>query len=248
MIDHSTVSLHRNAASATRLEPGPFENGAARQIASSSRRLFLRGSAALTLAGASAAMFGGHRVANGAPIAVYGPRKDFESIQTHENDHVAFLVQALGADARPQPTFQNLEQKRIAEFYQLARVFENTGVGAYIGAAPFIDSMDYLSAALTIATVEARHSGFINTYLLDPITAPASDDQSDPSFDTPLTADEVATAVGPFISSLNGGPAITYSETPSADNDIAILNFALALEYLEADFYNLNVPRFFGGK
>ena len=28
-------------------------------------------------------------------------------------------------------------------------------------------------------------------------------------------------------------------------NDIAILNFALALELLELDFYNINVPKFF---
>ncbi len=50
---------------------------------------------------------------------------------------------------------------------------------------------------------------------------------------------------GPFFTSLNGGPPLTYSTTDLGPaNDIAILNFALALEYLEQAFYNLNVPRF----
>ena len=146
------------------------------------------------------------------------------------------------------PTFQDLEQKRIEEFFQLARVLENTGVGAYSGAAPYIDSMDYLAAALSIATIEARHAGYLNTFLLDPITAPASDATADPSFEAPLTDTEVDAGAGPFIANLNGVPPVTYSTTPSPDNDIAILNFALALEYLEAEFYNLNVPKFFGGK
>jgi len=166
-------------------------------------------------------------------------RQFFESIQRHENDHVAFLVEALGDAARPKPTFQNLEQATLRQFADLARVFENAGVGAYLGAAPAILSRDYLAAAGSIATVEARHAGFLNTSLGYPIT------QGDESFEDPLTADEVAAAVASFIASLNGGPDVTYSTTPSEENDVAILNFALALEYLEAEFYNINVPLFF---
>ena len=61
----------------------------------------------------------------------------------------------------------------------------------------------------------------------------------------PLTAAQVVSLAGPFITSLNGGPPLTYSTTDLGPaNDIMILNFALALEYLESTFYNINVPRF----
>jgi hypothetical protein len=46
----------------------------------------------------------------------------------------------------------------------------------------------------------------------------------------------------PFIASLNGGP----DPTKPLRNDTDILNFALLLEYLEASFYNANVPKFYG--
>lgn len=227
------------------------------RIISPSRRLFLRQSTALTLAGGSAALLAGafsrvqgaeqtpeHRAA-----AAHGPggeKQNFIEIRQHENDHVAFLVNALGTSARPMPTFQNLEQKKFADFVIVAQALENTGVGAYLGAAPAIDDPEYLAAAGSIFSVEARHAGFINTFVKDPITENAAGDAS-PSFDVPLTAAEVVANAGPFIANLNGGPDVTYSDTPSPDNDIAILNFALALEYLEAEFYNLNVPKFYKG-
>ena len=175
-------------------------------------------------------------------------RAQFESIQKHENDHVDFLVQALGASARPKPTFQGLEQASFDAFVKLAQTLENTGVGAYLGAAPLIDSMANLAAAGSIATIEARHAGYLNTALNDPITGNVADDDANPSFEAPLTAAQVVAGAGAFITNLNGGPPVDYAGAPSPQNDIAILNFALALEYLEAEFYNINVPKFFKAK
>jgi hypothetical protein len=224
---------------------------------SSSRRLFLSRSTALTVAGGSAALLLGvsRRNASAADTPKDEAREgrrgraqqrdEFASIQKHETDHVAFLVQALGASARPKPNFQGLEQDKFQDFVKLAQTLENTGVAAYLGAAPFLNSADFLAAAGSIMTVEARHAGYLNSYLGDPLTGNAVDDDADPSFEAPLTAAQVVAGAGDFIADLNGGPAVDYAQVQSPENDVAILNFALALEYLEAEFYNLNVPKFY---
>ena len=216
-----------------------------------SRRLFLRRSAAMAVMGTTAAVLlsTGSKARGNTPAQIRKTERsqgaDFQAIQGHENDHVAYLVSALGANARPEPTFQNLKQKTIVDFVNVSQALENTGSGAYLGAAPYISSQAYLAAAGTIAWIEARHAGYLNALVSDPITGNILDLTADNSFEMPLTADQVVAQAGGFISSLNGGPPVTYSTTPSADNDIAILNFALALEYLEASFYNINVPIFF---
>ena len=163
----------------------------------------------------------------------------FHSIMEHENDHVAFLVQALGSHARPKPVFKKLRQTNLDTFIKYATAFENVGAGAYVNAAPFIQSREYLAAAGTIALVEARHAGYLNVATSKPITV------DDLAFEKRVTPTQAAVAISPFLESLNGGPPINFTVNLSPANDIAILNFALALEYFEAEFYNINVPIFF---
>jgi hypothetical protein len=169
--------------------------------------------------------------------------QNFKDIQRHENAHVAFLVAALGANARPKPTFMNLNQPTFKKFSKTSQALENTGVGAYLGAAPVINSRTILASAGTIALIEARHAGWLNTFVGARLTANVFGMEQ--GRERALTIDEVVTLASPFIADLNGGPPLTFSLTPSDENDIAILNFALALEYLEAEFYNINVPKFF---
>ena len=93
-------------------------------------------------------------------------RTIFTTIQQHENDHVVYLRNALGAAARPKPTFDFTAGGAFptvftsyATFMAVAQAFEDTGVRAYKGQAPTL--MPYksvLTAALTIHSVEARHA------------------------------------------------------------------------------------------
>ena len=119
-------------------------------------------------------------------------------------------------------------------FANVSKALENTGVGAYLLAAPSIASKDYLAAAGSILTIEARHAGFIDVLLGQPISPNGA-------FDKPIAQADIVAAASPFIANLNGGgdPAAPLM------NDVDILNFALLLEYLEAEFYNVNVPKFF---
>ena len=211
-----------------------------------SRRSFLQRIGVGAVATGSAAVLLGSASPARADRTFYKfQTSNFRAIQAHENAHVAFLVSALGDAARPMPNFKDLKQHTLEDFVTTAQALENTGVGAYLGAAPVIFSRDYLAAAGSIAFIEGRHAGWLNVLHMDPITGNAIDDDTDHSFEEPLTIDQVVAAAGPFIKDLNGGPPLDFSNTPSAANDIDILNFALALEYLEAAYYNLNVPRFY---
>ncbi len=130
-------------------------------------------------------------------------------VQRHENAHVRFLVNALGSSARPKPSFRNLRQRNLTAFLNVSRGLENTGVGAYLGAAPAILSRGYLAAAGSIALIEGRHAGYFNSLQSRPMTENVLGQELD--FERALTVQEVVSQASPFISSLNGGPALTFS-------------------------------------
>lgn len=203
------------------------------------RREFLRGGAVAAAGVAVATTFAAE--ASAAPVAI---KQQIALVRRHENDHVGYLQQALGGMARPKPTFQNILRPNLNDFLATSLALENTGVGAYLGAAPVIFDRGVLGAAASVALIEARHAGFFNGLRSRPMTENAFGQEL--SFERALTIDEVVSAAAPFIASLNGGPPLTFSSSPSMANDAAILNFALALEYLEAEFYNVNVPVFYG--
>lgn len=177
-------------------------------------------------------------IASGATLAdlkaVSQNKVAFTEIQQDEAQHVTFLQSALKSAARPKPTFKGLEQPDVMSFANVSMALENVGVGAYLFGASAISDKTILAAAASILTIEARHAGFLDVLLGKPISANGA-------FDKPLTQDAIVQAASPFIASLNGGP----DPSKPLKTDMDILNFALLLEFLEADFYSTNVPKFF---
>lgn len=94
----------------------------------------------------------------------------FEQIALHENAHVAFLQQGLGANSITSPEFDFTGGQGsnngpfnpfgdYPTFLALAQAFEDTGVRAYKGqAGNLISEPGLLDAALQIHSVEARHA------------------------------------------------------------------------------------------
>jgi rubrerythrin len=85
-----------------------------------------------------------------------------QTVAEHEAKHVAFLKKALGSAAIKSPSFAFGDTVTDpAKFAATAQVLEDTGVSAYLGQVGNVSQRAVLSAAGTIATVEARHAAWI---------------------------------------------------------------------------------------
>ena len=84
-----------------------------------------------------------------------------ETVADHEAAHVRFLKNALKSKAIKSPTFDFGDATSAAKFAATAQLLEDTGVSAYLGQVGNVLQKGVLSAAGTIATVEARHAAWI---------------------------------------------------------------------------------------
>lgn len=112
-----------------------------------------------------------------------------EVVARHEAAHVTFLRSALGSKAIKSPAFDFGDTVTDrAKFAATAQVLEDTGVSAYLGQVKNVFQPGVLSAAGTIATVEARHAAWIR-FINGKTPAPAD-------FDKPRSEKAILAAVG----------------------------------------------------
>lgn len=122
--------------------------------------------------------------------------EQFTMIRDHEQAHVDTLAQVV-TDLGGQPVGEDdvefqFELEDPETFMETAATLETTGVSAYDGAINQLSGSDeLLTAAATIATVEARHSAYLNG-LNGQSPFPAA-------FDEALQPEEVLEAIQPFI-------------------------------------------------
>ncbi|HET7321285.1 MAG TPA: ferritin-like domain-containing protein [Longimicrobiaceae bacterium] len=119
-------------------------------------------------------------------------------IRDHEIGHREFFKAALKANAIAalEPDFSSIDFNDRASVLGTAKVFENTGVGAYNGAGPLLTNADYLTEAGKIVSVEARHAAAIQQALNGFVLIQPTEMRG---FDLALTPTTVLSMVDPYI-------------------------------------------------
>jgi hypothetical protein len=144
------------------------------------------------------------------------PIEQFKSIVADEQTHADVLAQtikAIGGEPITGCTF-NFDKALgdVATMGDVARLVEDVGVGAYLGAATLISDPNLLTAAASILTVEARHQTILNL-LIGGTAIPQA-------FDIPLGPEQVMALVSPIISGctipLPANPPLTIANGATA--------------------------------
>src|SRR5277367_1494016 len=131
----------------------------------------------------------------GKQVGLSGEAKSYaklfgEQEQAHINA-LRTVIKQIGGKPVAKPTFV-FPVSNQSSFLALASELENTGVGAYNGAAPSLTSKQILTAAGSIVQIEARHAAAINL-LIEKSPTPNG------GFDVPLTKSQVLAKAGPLI-------------------------------------------------
>ena len=160
------------------------------------------------------------------------------TVGAHEAAHVEAITKTV-ADLGGEPVSEaeyDFGYGTPTQFLEVAMALENTGVAAYAGAAPDVNSNAVLAAAAGIHSVEARHAAFLNLV-----------NESSPfpkAVDEAKSMAEVLEIAGQFVTSEVNAAALERTDqgTPErkADDgtsDVDVLNYALTLEHLEYAFY-----------
>lgn len=135
-------------------------------------------------------------------------RARFTEIAAHEKTHVAFLTTALGANATKACTY-NFTYTDPKSFAALSEVLEGVGVSAYSGAAQFLANPDFVTAAASILSTEARHAAWVasSANKVQPWSG---------SFDAPLGLNQIFTlAAGFIVSCPSTNPALPVHAFPA---------------------------------
>lgn len=119
----------------------------------------------------------------------------FQNFGSAEAAHVNALVSTLTklgvepVQAKASYNFPAFNNR--GDILNFAKIAEDTGVGAYQGAAAAIANKAYLAAAGSIVQVEARHAAVINLLIgTDPVPA---------AFTSSLTVQQVLDKVNPIL-------------------------------------------------
>ena len=135
-------------------------------------------------------------------------------IKSHEVIHRELFAAALGSAKIPnlRVNFSSVDFGSRASVLGTARALEDTGVGAYNGAAQFLGNSDYLTVAGKIVSVEARHASAIRD-VLGRSFAPQA-------FDPAFTFEQAFRRAAPFIATkiaLKRSPTANIASRQTAD-------------------------------